>query len=149
MVRTLTNKHPNYFEAVLQLREINDKVIDFVEEELVRTKLPVAKVEKVKNGYDYYLADNELTRALGKSLQKKFGGELKTTSSLHTKKDNKELYRVTILFRLPPFQKNDQVEYQGEEWVIKTMGKEVFLQHSKTGRKARVKYKDMNDIKKN
>jgi NMD protein affecting ribosome stability and mRNA decay len=148
MVRSIEGKHPNYFEAVLQLRDVTKEVVEYVEDEFVRTKLIVAKKIKLKNGFDYFLADNEQTRALGKRLQQKFGGEIKTTSSLQTKKDNKELYRVTVLFRLPPFAKNDFVEYQGEEWNISILGKEIHLQNSKTGKKSRVKYKDMKSVKK-
>ena len=147
MARSLEGKHPSYFEAVLQLRDVTKEVKEYVEEELVKVKLIVAKKVKIKNGWDYFTADNTLTIALGKRLQQKFGGELNTTSSLHTKKQGKELYRVTVLFRLPPFAKNDRVEYQGEEWQVNIMGKEIFLKHSKTGKKARVKYKDMKEVK--
>ena len=148
MARTLKGKHPNYFEAVLQLRDVNQEIVDFVEEELSRTKHPVSKVVKIKNGLDYYLADNELTRALGKKLQQKFGGELKVTASLHTKKDDKEKYRVTVLFRYPGFSKGDGVVYQGEEWNVEIMGKEIHLRHSTTNKKERVKWKDMKNIRK-
>ena len=148
MVRSLVGKHPSYFEAVLQLRDVTEKVIEYAEEEMFRVKLIVAKKLKVKNGWDYFTADNGQTLALGKRLQQKFGGELTKTSSLHTKKDNKELYRVTVLFRQTHFKKNDLVEYQGEEWKVQMMGKEIFLKHSKTGKKSRVKYKNMKEIKK-
>ena len=147
MVRSLEGKHPKYYEAVLQLRDVTQEVVDLVEEEIHRTKHSVSKVVELKNGLDYYLADNALTRALGKLLQQKFGGELTVTASLHTKKDDKEMYRVTVLFRLPHFKKGDTVVYEGEEHVVKIMGKEIFLQHTKTGKKARVKYKDMKRIK--
>ncbi len=149
MVRSLQGKHPNYFEAVLQLREVTQQIVDFVEEELRRTEHPIAKVTELKNGLDYYLADNELTRALGKKLQQKFGGELKVTASLHTKKDDKEKYRVTVLFRYPGFSKGDDVTYEGEEWTVEIMGKEIHLRHSTTNKKQRVKWKDMKNVKKN
>ena len=148
MVRTLEGKHPNYYEAILQLRDVEKEVKEYVEEELFRIKLPVAKQAKVKNGHDYYLADNGATLALGKRLQERFGGELTKTSSLHTKKDNKELYRVTVLFRQTPFAKNDIVEYQGEEWLVRAMGKDIFLQNKHTGKKIHLKYKNMKEIKK-
>jgi NMD protein affecting ribosome stability and mRNA decay len=149
MVRSLVGKHPNYFEAVLQLRDVTQEVVNFVEEELHRTKNPVPKVVEIKSGIDYFLADSQLTRALGKQLQQKFGGELTVTSSLHTKIDNKEKYRVTVLFRKSPFKKGDTVVYGGDEYVVKTIGKEIFLQDAKTGKKARVKYKDMKQIRSN
>ncbi len=147
MVRSTEGKHPNYYEAILQLRNVTQEVVTFVEEEIHTKKIPIAKVVELKNGLDYYIADNDFTKALGKRLQQNFGGELLFTASLHTKKDNKELYRVTALFRGVPFKKQEKVEYQGEEYVVKLMGKDILLQHTKTGKKIHVKYKDMNQIK--
>ncbi len=148
MVRDIAEKHPGYYEAVLQLRNVDDKVLKFVADELVRIKLPVAKEKMVKNGRDYFLADNNLTKRLGKALQSKFGGELTVTATLHTKKKNKELYRLTVLFRQLHLSKDDIVEYQGEKWQVNVIGKEIFLKHSESGRKTRVKYKNMRELKK-
>ena len=147
MVRSLEGKHPQYYEAILQLRDTLPEVLEFVEEEIARKKIPVAKKIKVKNGSDLYLADNQFTKSLGKKLQERFGGQVLYTSTLHTKKDNKELYRGTVLFRSAPFKKNDVVMYDGEEWVIKVLGKEIMLQNPRSGKKERVKYKDMKNIR--
>ncbi|PIN73998.1 hypothetical protein COV20_02700 [Candidatus Woesearchaeota archaeon CG10_big_fil_rev_8_21_14_0_10_45_16] len=148
MVRTLEGKHPKYYEAILQLREVTQEVVDFIEEELAKGRMIISKVEDVRNGIDYYLSDNDLTKALGKKLQIKFGGELKLTASLHTKKDSKDLYRVTVLFRQAHFRKGDKVDYQGDVYDVKSVSKEILLQHDKTGKKVHIKYKEMNQIKK-
>ncbi|HIJ10828.1 TPA: hypothetical protein HA278_02100 [Candidatus Woesearchaeota archaeon] len=147
MVRDLTNKHPKYYEATLQLREISQDVVDYVEKVCAKGELKVAKVVELKNGLDYFMSDNELTRGLGKQLQKRFGGELTVTASLHTKKDGKELYRVTVLFRPTPFRKGDLVMYGGEKHVVRAMGKDIFLQNSKTGKKEHIKYRDVKLIR--
>ncbi len=144
MVRNLKGKHPNYYEAILQLRDISQEVLDFMD----TSNIVIQKIVKVKKGYDYFLADNDQARATGKALQSRFGGQITSTSSLHTKKDNKELYRVTILFRQSGFKRNDIVDYQGETYVVKAMAKDIFLQHQKTGKKVHVKYKDMKKITK-
>lgn len=148
MARTLEGKHPKYYEAILQLRDISEDVLSFVESELRRIKLIVAKKIKVKNGLDYFLADNEMTRALGKRLQQRFGGLIKVTASLHTKKDDKEKYRVTVLFRLPCFKRGDLVEFEGEDYLVKAMGKDIFLQNPKNGKKIHLKYREMGKVKK-
>ena len=147
MVRSLEKKRPEYYEAILQLREISPDVIHLVEQEIDRVKLQVAKKIKLKNGVDYQLSDNELTRALGKKLQQKIGGELKVTASLHTRKNNKNLYRVTVLFRGINFKKGDQVRYQDETYKVKSVGKDIFLQDIKTGKKLHLKYKEAKYIK--
>ena len=147
MVRSVEGKRPEYYEAILQLRDVEDKVVDFVEKEIVRVKLHIAKKIKIKNGFDYQLSDNELTRALGKRLQQKFGGDLKVTASLQTRKNNKNLYRVTVLFRGINFKKGNLIEYQGDQYTVKSLGKDIFLQNVKTGKKSHVRYRDMNQIK--
>ena len=146
MVRSLEGKHPNYFEAKLQLREVSQEVVDFVEDALIRKKIPVTKAKKVRNGFDFYLPDKDVTRALGKRLQQHFGGQLKITASLFGKKKGKELYRVTVLFRPIPFKKGETVEYQGEQYNVKMIGKDILLQHLKTGKKEHVKYDNMKEI---
>ncbi len=148
MVRDVTGKHPLYFEAILQLRDVSQVVIDFAEEELVKNRISVPKTEKVKNGWDYYIADSNFTKGLGKKLQQEFGGELVVTSSLYGQKDGKEIYRVTILFREASFKKDDLVEYRGEEYGVKTLGKEIILQAVNEGKKLHVKYREMGKIKK-
>jgi len=148
MVRSLEGKNPNYFEAILQLRDTTDEIKEFIEDELLRDQIPVTKIQKVTNGYDYYISDNNYTKALSRKLQQKFGGEILITSSLHTKKDGKDIYRTTVLFREAPFRKNDPVEYKGEQYKVISMSKEILLQNVKNGKKEHIKYKDMKQIKK-
>ena len=148
MVKSLEGKHPSYFEAIVQLRDVSQEVVTFVEEELQRTNVKISKVKEMKNGLDYYLTDNNQAKALGRSLQERFGGDFKMTSSLFGRKDGKEIYRVTILFREAPFRKGDLVEYQGESYNVKMMGRDIMLQNKKTGEKVHVKYKEMGQIKK-
>ncbi|MBI4151833.1 hypothetical protein HY496_02585, partial [Candidatus Woesearchaeota archaeon] len=81
-------------------------------------------------------------------LQEKYGGELLITAKLHTKKKDRDLYRLTVLFRQAPFQRNDVVQRSGEEYQVVTLGKEIILQHLKTGKKVHVKYKEMGKIRK-
>ena len=69
------------------------------------------------------------------------------TSSLHTKKDNKELYRVTVLFRQSGFKKGVEVIYHDEPYVVRAMGRDIYLQHSKTGKKVHVRFTEMKNIK--
>ncbi len=149
MVRDITGKHPQYFEAILQLREVSQAVIDFVENEIARHRMPVSKAEEVKNGFDFYLADNQFAKALGKKLQDTFGGEEIITASIYGQKDGKEIYRTTILFREAPFKKGDTVLYKGEEHLVIVLGSEIVLQHCKTGKRLHLKYREMGKIRKN
>jgi len=144
----MEGKHGSYFEATLQLRDVSQEVVDFAEDEIARLKMHVSDVIALKNGLDYKLSDNTLTRRIGRNLQAKFGGKTEETSSLWGMKKDREVYRVTVLFRGVPFKKNDIVDYQGEEYQIKFLGKDMMLQNTKTGKKIHVKYKDMKEIRK-
>ena len=110
MARSMEGKHGSYFEAVLQLRDVSQEVVDFAEDEIGRLKMHVADVITLKNGYDYKLSDNTLARRIGKNLQTKFGGKIEETSSLWGVKKDREVYRVTVLFRGVPFKKGEYSE---------------------------------------
>lgn len=144
----MEGRHGSYFEATLQLRDISQEVVDFTEEEIARLKIHVSDVTTLKNGLDYKLSDNTLTRRIGRNLQAKFGGKTEETSSLWGVKKDREVYRVTVLFRGVPFKKKDIVDYQGEEYQVTFLGKDMMLQHTKNGKKIHVKYKDMKEVKK-
>ncbi len=148
MVKPIHGKHSEYYEAILQLRDVADEVIDFVDDEIDKKNIPLAKVKKVTNGYDYYLGNSNLTKNLGKTLQEKYGGEFTVTATLFTRKEGKPVYRLTVLFRAVPFKKGDQVEYQGETFTVLMSGKKVMLQHLKTGKKMQLWHKDMGKVKK-
>lgn len=148
MVRTLVGKHPSYYEAILQLREVSKEVVQFVMDEINRVNMPVTKIKKVKNGQDLYIADGKFTKALGKKLQQYFGGKVIVTASLVTNKGGKDLYRVTVLFRGVSFKKGDLVDYGGDECKVIAMGKDILLKNSKTGKKVHLKYTEVRKIRK-
>lgn len=147
MARSLEDKHSGYYEAILQLRDVTPEIIQFAEAEIKRVKMRIAKKVKLKNGQDYFLTDNTLTRQLGRKLQEKFGGEFNISPKLFSKKDGKEIYRLTVLFRGILFKRGDKVEYGGEEYFVKSLSKDIFLKEIKTGKKVHLKYKDMRNIK--
>jgi len=148
MAKPIHGRHSQYYEAILQLRDVSDEVIGFVDDEIDRKDIPLAKVKKVTNGYDYYLGNSNLTKNLGKTLQEKYGGEFTVTATLFTRKEGKPVYRLTVLFRAVPFKKGDEVEYQGETFTVLISGKKIVLQPAKTGKKIQVRHKDMGKIKK-
>lgn len=148
MVRSITGKRPEYYEAILQLRDISSEVYDYALEEIRRTGIHLAKEEYVRGGVDFYLADSDFTKNLGKRIQLKFGGKYLITASLFTNRDGRNIYRLTILIRGLPFKKGDLVEYKGNVFKVNVLGKEMILQNVSSGKKVHVKYKEMDLIKK-
>lgn len=141
-------KHPLYYEAILQLRNPNKQVMNFAKDEIERKKIGVAKAEKVRNGYDYYLADQKFARQLGKKLKSKFKGILKVTAKLYSvsRQTGKQIFRLTVLYRRPSFKVGDTIEFQGEKMRIKSIGKEV-VGILENGKKVKYKFKDLERMK--
>lgn len=148
MVRDMTGKNPMYYEAILQLRDVSQEIINFAENDIKIRKIYLTKKVKVKNGWDYYLADSDLTKALGKKLQEQFGGEYVVTATLVGRKESRGIYRMTILFRGISFRKGDVVEYKGEKYNIIFVGKDILMQEVETGKKIHVRYKEIGMVRK-
>lgn len=96
--------NPQYYEGILQLRNINDEeVFNLFRNQLKKhPDVFVSKEVKQKTGMDYYLSSNKFVLMLGRKLNKTFKGELKISRKIHTRdrQTSKNLYRVTVLFRL-------------------------------------------------
>lgn len=148
MVRDLTNKHALYYEAILQLRDISTDVVDFVYAEVERLGMRISKALDLENGVDVYLTDKSLTKTLARNLQASFGGEYKESTSIYGQKDGGEITRLTILFRSIGVKKGDVVEYKGDKYQIKLLGKDVLLQEINTGKKIHLRYEEMKKLKK-
>jgi len=137
--------HPQYYEGILQLRNPNKDVLKYVKNQIEKSNVFTSKEILLKNGRDIYLSSQKFLRALAIKLQKRFGGQLKTSRKLHTvsKTTGKKLYRVTVLHRLPLFKPGDIITYRGEKIKIKSIGKKIFAQNTETGKKFTIKFKDI------
>lgn len=137
-------KHPLYYEAILQLRNPDKHVLELVDDGIDKKGIGVAKVDKVRGGYDFYLADQKFAQQIGKQLRTKYGGILKVTAKLYSvsHQTSKEIYRVTVLYRRPPFKVGEVVEIKGDKIKIKSLGKEV-IGVMENGRKIKYSFKDL------
>ena len=136
----------DYFEGILQMRNIGNEVVDFAIKEINKTgDVYVANLKKVTNGIDLYISRQKFLRSLGNKLQNQFGGQLIVSRKLHTRSrmTGRDLYRVNVLFRLPYFKKGDTIVYKGEKIRIISMHKKVFAKDIKTGKKLNINYKDL------
>ena len=98
------NRHPEYYEAILQIRPARDDVLGFVEQLVnARNDTQISKVMELKTGYDVYLSNQRFARgALVGQLRKKFReGKITITKALYGqhKMSSKLVYRATVLFR--------------------------------------------------
>ncbi|MFC1801346.1 NMD3-related protein [Nanoarchaeota archaeon] len=142
-------KHALYYEAILQLRNPNQKLVTLVENQLAKKEVKVAKVNEVRGGLDYYLPDQKQTQNLANNLQRKFGGVVKLSRKLYSvsKTTSKKLYRLTVLFRVPKFKLGDVIDFKSGKFKVIEIGKHVFVRDAKTGKKRRVTYKELEKAK--
>ena len=112
----MQNRASNYFEGILQLRNIDDVIVQFAIKEIEKQEnVFIANIKKVPNGIDIYVSSQRFLRNIGLKLQKQFAGQLIISKKLHTvsRMTSKELYRVNALFRVPKFKKGDIIDYKG------------------------------------
>jgi|TARA_B100001971_G_C18114028_1_gene495801 NMD protein affecting ribosome stability and mRNA decay len=141
------NKHDQYFEGTLQLRNPNDEVINYIERRVnERDDVFIAKAEKVTNGIDFYLSSNRFLKNLGKKLQKKFKGELKLSPKLFSRnrQTSKNVYRLNVLFRLPTCKCGDIIKIRGEKIKVLKLGNKIFGKNRDTGKKVNIDYKELS-----
>ena len=142
----METKHANYFEGILQLRDVDNEVVDFAVNEIGKIEDAfISKLKKVTNGFDLYISRQRALRSLGNKLQSRFGGQIVVSKKLHTRSrmSGKELFRVNVLFRMPKFKKGDIIEYKGDKIKVISIQKKVFAKDIKTGKKLNISFKDL------
>lgn len=141
------DRHPEYFEGILQLRNISQEVYDWVYDTIEReNKSTIAKEKLVTNGYDLYLADQHYLQALGKRLKLRFAGEYEVSKKLHSRDrmTGKTLYRVTVLFRQLPFKVGDIIKTDEGSWKILHFDNQVRAQDTVSGKKKMFKLHELD-----
>ncbi|MBI4150947.1 hypothetical protein HY492_02365 [Candidatus Woesearchaeota archaeon] len=134
----MNEKHAEYFEGILQLRDVDQTVYDWVYDTIERDgKATVAKEKIMKQGYDLYLSDQHYLQALGRKLNEKFPGELVVSMRLHSRDrmTHKAVYRVTVLFRAVPLHVGQVLTTDEGARLILRIGKNVQVQDLASGKK--------------
>ena len=137
--------HNNYFEGTLQLRNPTKEVIDFVKSQCAKGKVFITKTVKEREGFDYYITSRKFLHTLGKRLSQQFNGELKVNPRIFTKdrQTSKDVYRITIMFRLFPYKKGDVLEHRGEQIRIVNISTKILAQNIRTGEKLWLTYDEL------
>ena len=91
------------FQGILQLRPNNEKVLNYVYNELEKNgNVFITKEVEKKFGIDLYLTNKFFLIQLGKRLKQRFSGTITRSRSLYTRDrvTSRLVYRTTICFRL-------------------------------------------------
>ena len=147
-IKKLKLSRPNYYQGILQLRNVNDEVISFVHNQIKkRGDVAMTKTARLPDGIDMYITSQKFIRILGKKLRESFGGELKVSAKLHTRnKQGKDLYRVNVLFRFLKYKKGDVVSVRGEQLRLISLGMKIFARNMKNGRRVRIRIEEFEKI---
>lgn len=137
----------NYYQGILQLRDVDDKILNFVNNQIKnRADAAITRTVKFSNGMDLYITSQKFIRLLGKKLKDSFGGELKISSKLHTRnRQGKDLYRVNVLFRLLKYKVGDTVSVRGDRLRLISIGKKIFARNLKNGKKVTIRKSDLDE----
>lgn len=138
--------HDNYFEGILQLRNPDKDIIDFVFNQVNKEeKVFITKQKNVINGVDLYFTSQRYLQVLGKKLKQNFCGELKVSKKLHTrhKQTGRELYRVNVMFRRVSSKAGSIIEYKGNKVKILKLGKKISARYLNNGKKLTLNYTDL------
>lgn len=129
-----------YYEAILQIRGLErmssqrlDNIASLVEERMEQgtrhdRNFFASRKERVKGGLDYYLSTLGGARNLAKAIMAEHGGSSGESARLVGRKEGRNVYRVTLVVRLPPFDKGDFIVYERfPAQVIRLDGSRIIL----------------------
>ncbi|MFT4304916.1 MAG: NMD3-related protein, partial [Candidatus Woesearchaeota archaeon] len=114
-----SKQNTEYFEAILQIRNKNENIIqdvlkdlDLILEEEKKRSVFATKIESLKNGVDIYITSQKHIKTIGKKLYEIYGGEMKINEKLFSKDHltSKNLYRVNVLLSIPDFKKGSLIK---------------------------------------
>ena len=141
-----------YFESTVQLRGSPERAINRREiEEAKKMARDMAdsayrggdqlsfiqEIKEVKGGLDIILGSTQLGRRMAKAFVERFGGRLLETAKLVGRKDNRDVYRTTLLVRFPRLKRGDIVSSRGVLSVVSGFdGKTTLITSLPEGRRS-------------
>ena len=117
----------NYFEAIIQLRGMQENEIEEIKEFLHRRvehyskrneNLFITREEEKREGWNFYMSDKKESKKIAKDICNKYGGSLKESPQIAGRKDGRDVYRVTYSVRLPDYRSGDIVRIENNYYQI-------------------------------
>ncbi|HOU71228.1 MAG TPA: 60S ribosomal export protein NMD3 [Methanothrix sp.] len=143
-----------YFESTVQLRGSCERPI--MEREIEECKKMaedmadasyrggdqhsfIQEIKEVKGGLDIILGSTQLGRRMARAFLERFGGRLLETAKLVGKKDNRDIYRTTLLVRFPRLKRGDIIFFRGVISVVSGFdGKTTMISSLREGRRSSI-----------
>jgi NMD protein affecting ribosome stability and mRNA decay len=107
-----TKQQGEYTEGTLQLRNINEEILNFVYKFGKENNFFITKTSRISDGYDLDITDQKKIQTLGHQLEKYYGGILKVSPRLFSKDHStgKDVYRVNVYYEAPDYKKGDVIK---------------------------------------
>jgi nonsense-mediated mRNA decay protein 3 len=154
----------SYYESTLQIRSrdrkltekdvdgVLDRVQSMVEEMAAENReVFISKLDRVvggAGGADVYLSSNAAGKVISRELANQYGAEVKDTAKLLTKREGKDVYRVTHLVRLPAYRYGDVVMFRKRMYLVgATRTSNAKLTDMKNGESMMYSHTDLQDAK--
>ncbi|MBW2994789.1 hypothetical protein KY312_00405 [Candidatus Woesearchaeota archaeon] len=121
------DKQAGYFQGILQLRNVDDSIVQYVLNQFEKNKISIGKIEEVKNGLDIYSSSNKFSRKLAHKLQNEFGGEIKESPKLYSKSKltSRNIYRLNVLYLAPSIRKGEIVKVNDKIIKVSSLTKNI------------------------
>lgn len=122
-----------YFQSTVQVRENSSRPLCEAEmEECKRMALAMAdsgyrggdqlsfiqQIKPVKGGLDIILGSTSLGRRMARAISERFGGRILESCKLVGKKNNRDVYRSTLLVRFPRLKRGDIFSFRGSLFEV-------------------------------
>ena len=140
MCPSCSRKGSNYYEAILQLRKegvaAKDVEIELaIENQLIldytdslagnEANAFLTKWGVVQGGMDYYIGSIVLAKNIAAKMRDNYGATLKESNSMVGMRDGQDLYRWTILVRLPLHGRGDIIAYEKKLYFVDAVSRKV------------------------
>ncbi len=158
MCQSCSRQSGDYYEAIIQLRldglGAKGAEVELAEETALVFKMVdehaesdenafITKYSAVKGGMDFYIGSTALARTIANKFRNRFGAAVNESPSLIGMKDGCDLYRYSILIRLPTFRAGDVVSFEKRIHVVDANdGKALVLKDAANGQITRVQPTD-------
>ncbi len=135
-----SKKQGDYFEGILQIRNIDENIMQFIKKYCQDHKIFIIEEEQVKNGYNLKISDKKKVHNLISALHKTFGGITKENAQVFSqdRQTSKVVYRVNFYYEAPDYKLGDVIKIDNKVLLINKISKTISGIDLKTGKRTSV-----------
>lgn len=109
-------KHAEYFEGILQMRGIDQEILNYVQKRITNAnaQVPTCVSHGTKFDIDYSVSDRRLIHKIGVELKAKFGGFVKESAQLFSRNHmtSKNVYRLNVFYKTHDVKRGHVIEIE-------------------------------------